>query len=96
MVRRIRPTSQRQAVTRQDVIIVAAVIGSILVLAVTIVLPAWPRPKGARQAVCMSNLKQVGLGLVMYATANKGFVPIASSPGERGWVGIVARETGLL
>ncbi len=97
MVRRIPQASLRQAATRQDVIIVAAVIGSVIVLAVTILLPAWPRrPGNARQVVCLSNLKQAGQGLLMYGVANKGFVPIASSPGERGWVGVVASETGLL
>lgn len=97
MTRHSRLASERRAATKADAIALIAIAAVVAIFAAAIFLPG--RPVGrerARLLVCMSNLKQAGIGLAMYAAANKGFVPVASSPGERGWVGIVAREAGLL
>jgi prepilin-type N-terminal cleavage/methylation domain-containing protein/prepilin-type processing-associated H-X9-DG protein len=52
------------------------VIGIIAVL-IAILLPALSKARKAAQSTsCLSNLKQVGVAMTMYATDNKGFLPI--------------------
>lgn len=52
------------------------VIGIIAVL-IGILLPVLGRAKqGANQVKCMANLRQLGVGLQMYASANRGMYPI--------------------
>src|SRR5256885_2849963 len=57
------------------------VIGIIAVL-IAVLLPALARAREqAKQVVCMSNLKQVGLAFIMYASENKGWLPASSRGG---------------
>ena len=51
------------------------VIGVIAVL-IALLLPALSRAReAARQVACLSNLRQIGLGLYMYASENNGLFP---------------------
>src|ERR1700686_4695773 len=68
------------------------VIGIISVL-VAILLPALKKARdAANEAVCMSNLRQFGVGFQIYADANQGFLaqdgPDGTSPD-----GIIARQS---
>ena len=52
------------------------VVVSIIALLISLLLPALGRAKKAvRQAECLSNQKQIGLGLHIYAEDNEGFYP---------------------
>jgi prepilin-type N-terminal cleavage/methylation domain-containing protein/prepilin-type processing-associated H-X9-DG protein len=50
------------------------VIGIIAVL-ISVLLPALQRAQSeSRKVSCLSNLRQIGMGLVMYNTANRGYI----------------------
>ena len=52
------------------------VVIAIIALLIGILLPALGRARGvARQAVCMSNQRQLGAGLAMYADSWDGYIP---------------------
>ncbi|MBT9147278.1 MAG: Type II secretion system protein G [Syntrophomonadaceae bacterium] len=52
------------------------VVVAIIAILAAILLPALSRVRGmAKQAVCKSNLRQVGLAFHMYAISNHGFLP---------------------
>ncbi len=52
------------------------VVIAIIALLIGILLPGLGRARGvARQAVCMSNQRQLGAGLMMYADSWDGFIP---------------------
>ena len=57
------------------------VVIAIIAILAAILMPALQQAKeAAKQALCISNLKQVGLALDMYATDNNGAVFGSSSP----------------
>src|SRR2546423_1171904 len=57
------------------------VIGIIAVL-ISVLLPALGRAREqASQAACLSNLRQLGMAVVMYANDNKGWLPATSRGG---------------
>jgi prepilin-type N-terminal cleavage/methylation domain-containing protein/prepilin-type processing-associated H-X9-DG protein len=59
------------------------VVVAIIAILAAILLPALGRAREmARQAVCKSNLRQVGLAFHMYATANNGFLPPLSDTND--------------
>jgi prepilin-type N-terminal cleavage/methylation domain-containing protein/prepilin-type processing-associated H-X9-DG protein len=66
------------------------VIGIIAVL-VSLLLPAMNRAReSARRTNCMSNLKQIGAAMLMYAQDNQGLVPplyygYNAAPGKKGY-----------
>ncbi len=69
------------------------VIGIIAIL-VGILLPAVNRARAQARAVkCLSNLRQVGMGLVMYNTQNRGYIvpsynlPSLGAPGSNNFTG---------
>lgn len=56
------------------------VVISIIALLVGILLPALGAArKSARNAVCLSNTRQMSIGLTTYANSNNGFMPAARS-----------------
>ena len=59
-----------------ELLIVIAIIG----ILVSILLPSLSKAKDkAKAAVCRSNLKQIGVGYLVYSKANRGKFPIANT-----------------
>ncbi len=60
------------------------VVIGIIALLISILMPALSRARSAGQStVSLSNLRQIGLGLVMYKNENKGCYPRHSSPSSQ-------------
>jgi len=52
------------------------VVISIIALLIALLLPALGQAKeAARQALCLSNTRQIGIGLMSYAQDQEGYVP---------------------
>jgi prepilin-type N-terminal cleavage/methylation domain-containing protein len=69
-------TSKRRAFTLIELLVVIAIIA---VLA-AILFPAFTQAReGARRIVCVSNLRQIGMGLQMYAQDHTEMLPDASA-----------------
>lgn len=57
------------------------VVISIIALLIGILLPALGAARrSARNAVCLSNIRQMSIGLLAYSDSNKGYLPAAKSP----------------
>ncbi len=64
--------SSRTAFTLIELLVVIAIIAILAAL----LLPSLARAKEkARQTACLSNMKQIGIAVVMYADDHKGFLP---------------------
>ena len=74
-------TRSRSAFTLVELLVVVSVIA----LLIAILLPSLKRARGqAKQVVCASNIKGMGLGLWTYWTENNGRVPFIQSPFTNG------------
>ena len=77
-----------------ELLIVVAVIA----LLMSILLPSLSRAReSAMLAVCMSQLKQVGVGFGLYAKNNKGYFPPAATDGSPGaaYIGKISYDDQL-
>ena len=63
------------------------VVISIIALLLSIMMPALSRARGqAKKVVCSSRVKQHALGLSMYISENKGYLPPPLAPGPNPWI----------
>ena len=77
--------SRRLAVQRAFTLIELLVVMVIIALLVGLLLPALGRAQEeARKTQCRSNLRQIGLGMIMYKTDNNGWFPAVYGTGTRG------------
>ncbi|MEM4247043.1 MAG: type II secretion system protein [Candidatus Woesearchaeota archaeon] len=74
-----RSLSRRRAFTLVELLVV---IGIIAVL-IGILLPTLGKAReSGRRTVCMNNVRQIGIGFLMYAEANKGALPKDGEDGD--------------
>jgi prepilin-type N-terminal cleavage/methylation domain-containing protein/prepilin-type processing-associated H-X9-DG protein len=60
------------------------VVIGIIALLIGILVPTLSRAREqGRQTACLSNLRQIGLALVMYANANRGYLPASAARNDR-------------
>ena len=84
--------------TLVELLVVIAIISILAAL----LLPALQRAReSARQANCMSNMKQMGLGIFMYADDNDQILPygwrdVATEPTIQSWAGLISRYVGFV
>ncbi len=77
-----RPTSVRYAFTLIELLVVVAIIAVLM----AILLPALNGARErAKEVACLSNLRQIGVGIRIYADENNGYMPtffVADSQAE--------------
>ncbi|MCM8778132.1 MAG: DUF1559 domain-containing protein [Candidatus Omnitrophica bacterium] len=72
----------RDAFTLIELLVVVAIIA----ILASMLLPALSQARErARMAVCISNLKQIGMGLHMYADSFDGLIPTYAAAGGDAW-----------
>ncbi len=89
----ILPHGEKSGFTLLELLVVLGTVSVLAALSVSAVTTGITR---ARQAECASNLRQIGTGLLLYATDNGGVLPDTSHTGQlgRSWIYTVAPYLG--
>jgi prepilin-type N-terminal cleavage/methylation domain-containing protein/prepilin-type processing-associated H-X9-DG protein len=85
--------SRRTAFTLIELLVVIAIIA----ILASLILPALARAKNSgRQASCTSNMRQIGMGMRMYADDNRGWFPTTThgATTNQSWIFQMANYVG--
>jgi prepilin-type N-terminal cleavage/methylation domain-containing protein len=81
MTRRKQKTT-RSAPTAGFTLVELLVVIGIIALLIALLLPSLTRAReNAKRVQCASNLRQLGMGMIQYATANKMWLPATAASG---------------
>ncbi len=84
---------RRRAFTLVELLIVIGIIATLI----AILLPVLSRVRvAANRAACASNMRQIGIALVMYANENKGAIPPTAhtAPAAQTWLRVLTPYLG--
>ncbi len=83
--------NRKQAFTLIELLVVIAIIAILAAILVPAVSSALDR---ARSTACMSNQRQVGIGLIGYSLDNEGAIPVWFDDQKGQWAGLVGPYMG--
>lgn len=90
-----RQIRHSRAFTLIELLVVIAIIGLLSAL----LLPALASSKGrAKQAACLSNMRQLGMSMILYADDHRGLLPLTSHGGSplESWINTLKPYAGNL